>query len=154
MLCNRLQATLHRQKIFFIVVLILWIKSGGVKYSVQSCLCCLAPSNIALKNRVEYCLNTLGATLQSQKPCVLSKRLQANCTGKRSVHFRLNSITFLRHLFSTDCCCRQLCTNFPDTAQEESRANIEPKDKIVQNNLRVLSIITQNSFTISPARTN
>ena len=154
MLSKRLQATLHGKKILFIVAIILWKKSGEVKYSVQSCLCCLAPGNIALKNRVEFWLNTLGATLQSQKPCVLPKRFQANCTGKRSVHFRLNSITFLRLLFSTGCCCRQLCTNFPDIAQEESPANIEQKDKIVRNNLRVLPIITQNSFTSSPERIN
>ena len=28
----------------------------------------------------------------------------------------------------------QHCTSFPDIAQEKSRANIEQKDKIVQNN--------------------
>ena len=65
MLSKRLQITLHRKKILFDVALILWKKSVEVKYSEQSCLCCLAPGNIAEKDRVKYCLNTLGTTLQS-----------------------------------------------------------------------------------------
>ena len=44
---------------------------------------------------------------------------------------------------------RQHCTNFPDIAQEKSRANIEQKDKIGQNitKLPVLSVFMAVFFS-------
>ena len=55
-----------------------------------------APDNIALEKKpVQCCLNTLGVTLHSQKPCVMSKRLLTKFYGKKLGDFYFRPVNVL-----------------------------------------------------------